>query len=135
MPSPNHLPALLLLLLLLCYHAGGTSKPPKLDIQVTATTLTLQHQGFAPVLSRCWSHPVDSSQGVTSWVSADGQLVCLVTSKAQPGMAWNTCFKVGVPLSPASTGAAASLPVRQRKSAGGWGSEGGQLSCLVTPKA
>lgn len=77
-----------------CCVSGGTSTPPKLSVQATATTLSIQHQGFAPVLNRCWSLPVDSSQGVTSWSSSDGQLMCMVVPKAQPGRTWNTCFTV-----------------------------------------
>jgi hypothetical protein len=76
-------------------HTGGTSTPPKLDIQATPSGLTLQHQGFAPVLQRAWAAGIDAAGGISSWLSADGQTVALTVPKAQPGQTWGSCFKVG----------------------------------------
>eukprot|EP00879_Flechtneria_rotunda_P012256 GHRR01012801.1.p1 GENE.GHRR01012801.1~~GHRR01012801.1.p1 ORF type:complete len:589 (+),score=229.63 GHRR01012801.1:1517-3283(+) len=80
---------------LLAMHVptGGTSNPPKLDVEATSSTLRVQHQGFAPALYRAWANPVDTSMPLTSWASADGQRVAVVVPKANPGQAWCCCFR------------------------------------------
>lgn len=68
--------------------------PPKLTLEPIQHTLMVQHQGFAPVLSRAWSGLVDAAAGISSWTSADGQLLVVKVLKAEPGRVWTSCFKV-----------------------------------------
>jgi len=63
-------------------------------LEPTQHTLVVQHQGFAPVLSRTWSGVVDAAAGISSWTSADGQLLVVKVLKAEPGRVWTSCFKV-----------------------------------------
>ncbi|WIA19449.1 hypothetical protein OEZ85_004064 [Tetradesmus obliquus] len=80
---------------LLAVHmpTGGTSCPPKLHVEATPSGLTLQHQGFAPVLQRAWAGAIQPGSGIASWASADGCTIALVVRKAQPGQSWPCCFK------------------------------------------
>lgn len=77
--------------------AGGGKVPPKLHLQATATSLLVQHKGFAPVLYRSWANAIDAgvASGISSWSSSDGQLLVLQVAKAVPGKVWWTCFQVG----------------------------------------
>lgn len=68
--------------------------PPSLTVESTPSTVLVQHKGFAPVLNRAWASPIDAAAGISSWASADGQLLVLRVVKGQPGRRWSCCFKV-----------------------------------------